>query len=80
MKIIQSWDKGLEKDKLDEFCNLFDLKVPLSRPFFFKIITIETGLNDFHKMILTCNKSHYSQKETQIVHYRYYENFNETIY
>ena len=41
---------------------------------------IETGLSDFHKMIVTVMKSHFQKKEPKIIQYRDYNNFSAEEY
>ena len=38
----------------------------------------ETGLSDFHKLVSTFFKSHYSRLKPKIVYYRNYKNFNNS--
>ena len=38
----------------------------------------ETGLNNFHKLVLTLFKSHYSRLKPKTVYYRNYKNFNNS--
>ena len=40
--------------------------------------TIETGLSDFHKMILTVSKTKYQKIGPTVINYRSYKNFNES--
>ena len=42
--------------------------------------TIETGLSDHHKMIITVLKSEFEKKEPTQVNYRSYKNFNEYLF
>ena len=39
--------------------------------------TIETGISDFHKMVVTVLKIHYKKQKAKVIHYRDYKNFNE---
>ena len=41
---------------------------------------IETGLSDFHKMIVTILKIYFQKKEPKIIQYRDYKNFSEEEY
>ena len=50
---------------------------PLS---FQKTIVTETGLSDFHKLISTFFKSHYTQLKPKIIKYRNYKNFEERAF
>ena len=38
-------------------------------------ITIETGLSDFHKLVVTVLKTFYKKQRLKIIHYRNYKNF-----
>ena len=87
-----------EHDKLEEFCNLFDLsnliqsntcftkthssKTDLiltnNSKSFQKSGTTETGLSDFHKLISTFFKSHFSRLSPKAIYYRNYKNFDES--
>ena len=87
-----------EHDKLEEFCNLFDLsnliksntcftKTHSSKTdliltnnsnSFQKSGTTETGLSDFHKLISTFFKSHFSRLSPKAIYYRNYKNFDES--
>ena len=40
--------------------------------------TVETGLSDFHKMILTVLKTKYQKIGASVINYRSYKNFNES--
>ena len=91
---------GMDVDKLDEFCNLFDLTNLIikdtcctknhkstidlfltKRPLFFqKTRTTETGISDYHKLILALFKSHYARLKPKIIYYRNYKNFNEELF
>ena len=37
--------------------------------------TIETGLSDFHKMIVTILKIYFQKREAKVINYRDYRNF-----
>ena len=43
-------------------------------------MTIETGLSDYHKMIITVLKVHFKKKEPITTKFRSYKNFNELIF
>ena len=45
--------------------------------FFQHSTTLETGLSDFHKMVITSLKTHHEKKEPLTVNYRSYKNFND---
>ena len=45
---------------------------------FQKSSVFETGLSDFHKLIVTVMKSHIPKKQAKIINYRNYKGFNET--
>ena len=90
----------MDVDKLDEFCNLFDLTNLIktetcctknhkstidlfltNRPLSFqKNRTTETGISDYHELISTFFKSHYTRLKPKIIYYRNYENFNEELF
>ena len=79
---------GSGKDKLDEFCNLFDL-TNLVREVtcctnrsnsFQKTCTTETGVSDYHKCISTIFKSHYSKLKPKVIHYRNYKDFHDSLF
>ena len=38
---------------------------------------IETGISDFHKMVVTVMKTHYKKQKTKAIHYRIYKHFHE---
>ena len=91
---------GMDVDKLDEFCNLFDLTNLIktetcctknhkstidlfltNRPLSFqKNRTSETGISDYHELISTFFKSHYTRLKPKIIYYRNYKNFNEELF
>ena len=45
---------------------------------FQKTMAAETGLSDFHKLVSTFFKSHYSRLKLKIVYCRNYKNFNNS--
>ena len=45
---------------------------------FQKTMATETGLRDFHKLVSTFFKSHYSRLKTKIVYYRNSKTFNNS--
>ena len=91
---------GIDVDKLDEFCNLFDLTNLIktetcctknhkstidlfltNRPLSFqKNRTTETGISDYHELISTFFKSHYTRLKPKIIYYRNYKNFNKELF
>ena len=91
---------GMDVDKLDEFCNIFDqtnlIKTETcctknhksaiglfltNRPMSFqKSRTPEAGISDYHRLISTFFKSHYTRLKPQIIYYRNYKNFNEELF
>ena len=91
---------GMEVDKPDEFCNLFDLTNLIktetcctinhksttdlfltNRPLSFQKTRItETGINDYHKVILIFFKCHYTRLKPKTIYYRNYKNFNEELF
>ena len=78
--------KGIEFDKLDEFCDLFNLTDLVTSPTCFtkthkstidliltnkgnclqKTENTETGLSDFHKLIITFLRSHFSRLKPKV--------------
>ena len=88
---------GRELDKLDEFCDLFNLKnlirnetcstrdhkssidlILTNKPESFQNTCItETGLSDFHKLILTFFKTQITPLKSKIVFYRNYKHFED---
>ena len=42
--------------------------------------TTETGISDYHKLIATFFKSHYTRFKPKIIYYRNYKNFNEDLF
>ena len=91
---------GMDVDKLDEFCNLFDLTNLIKTETccttndksrinlfltdralsFQKSRTTETGITDYHKLISTFFKSHYTRLKPKIIYYRNHKNFNEELF
>ena len=57
--------------------DLFLTNRPLS---FQKSRTTETGISDYHKLISTFFKSHYTRLKPKIIYYRNYKNFNEELF
>ena len=57
--------------------DLFLTNRPLS---FQKNRTTETGISDYHKLIATFFKSHYTRFKPKIIYYRNYKNFNEDLF
>ena len=47
---------------------------------FQKTRTTETGISDYHKLILTFFKSHYTRLKLRIIYYRNYKNSNEDLF
>ena len=45
---------------------------------FQRSLVLETGLSDFHKLIVTVMKSHIPKQQPKIIKYRNYKGFNET--
>ena len=45
---------------------------------FQKSLVFETGLSDFHELIVTVMKSHIPKQQAKIIKYRNYKGFNET--
>ena len=92
--------KGFGFNKLDEFCDLFNLtnliktetcftkshnslinlfltNKPLS---FQKKHVTETGLSDYHKLISTFFKSHFTRLRPKVITYRNYKKFDENVF
>ena len=47
-----------------------------NRPWIFQCTTtIETGISDFHKLVVTVLKTFYKKQRPKIIHYRNYKNF-----
>ena len=44
---------------------------------FRQIHAIETGISDFHKMIVTFMKTHYKKQKQKTIQYRNYKHFHE---
>ena len=42
--------------------------------------TIETGLSDHHKMIITVMKSKFKKNDPNILNFRYYKHFDENLF
>ena len=47
-----------------------------SNRIFLSSCTIETGLSDFHKMIVTVLNIYFQKRETKLMNYRDYRNFS----
>ena len=43
-------------------------------------MTIETGISDFHKMVMTVLKLFYEKQKPKIIHYRNYKTFNANLF
>ena len=92
--------RGFGFNKLDQFCDLFNLtnliktetcftkshkslidlfltKKPLS---FQKTHVTETGLSDYHKLISTFFKSHFTRLRPKVITYRNYKKFDENVF
>ena len=53
-----------------------DLVLTNSNRSFQNSCTIETGLSDFHKMIVTVLKIYFQKREAKVINYRDYRNFS----
>ena len=53
-----------------------DLMLTNSNRSFQNSCTIETGLSDFHKMIVTVLKIYFQKREAKVINYRDYRNFS----
>ena len=98
---------GMNFDKIVEFCNLFDLinliktetcctknhKSTIDLFLTNRLLsrTTETGISDYHKLISTFLKSHYTRlkpkviyyrnyKKPKVIYYRNYKNFKEDLF
>ena len=92
--------KSFGFNKLDQFCDLFNLtkliktetcfakshksfidlfltNKPLS---FQKTHVTETGLSDYHKLIWTFLKSHFTRLRPKVITYRNYKKFDENVF
>ena len=47
---------------------------------FQNIVTIETGISDFHKMVITVMKVFYKKQKPKIIQYRSYKNFDNQVF
>ena len=43
-------------------------------------LTIETGISDFHKMVITVMKVFYKKQKPKIIQYRSYKNFDNQVF
>ena len=43
-------------------------------------MTMETGISDFHKMVITVLKFFYKKQKPKIIHYRNYKTFNANLF
>ena len=77
---------GRELDKLEQFCNPFNLRghksttdlILTNNPKSFQNTCIkETGLGDFHKLIMTFFKTEITRLKPKIVFYRNYKHFED---
>ena len=57
--------------------NLFLTNFPLR---FQNTGTIETGISDFHKMVITVMKVFYKKQKPKIIQYRSYKNFDNLVF
>ena len=91
---IDVTNKGTKFDKLDEFCDLFNLTNLVTSPTCFtkthkstidliltnkgncfqKTKVTETGLSNFHKLISTFLRSHFSRLKPKAIYHRKYKN------
>ena len=92
--------KGFGLNKLDQFCNSFNLKNSIktetcftkshkslidlfltNKPLSFqKTHVTETGLSDYHKLISTFFKSHFTRLRPKVITYRNYKKFDENVF
>ena len=43
-------------------------------------LTIETGISDFHKMVIMVMKVFYKNEKPKIIQYRSYKNFDKQVF
>ena len=43
-------------------------------------MTMETGISDFHKMVITVLNFFYKKQKPKIIHYRNYKTFNANLF
>ena len=70
---------------LNGFCNVNSLKTlnraptcfknPNNPSYFQQTYVIETGISDFHKMVVTVMKTHYKKRKAKTIQYRNYKHF-----
>ena len=48
--------------------------------FFQNTVAVETGISDFHKMVVTVLKVFYTKQKQKIIQYRKYGNFNNDLF
>ena len=87
--------KGFDFNKLDQFCNLFNLTNLIKTESYKSLIDLfltnkplsfqkthvtETGLSDYHKLISAFFKSHSSRLRRKVVTYRNYKKFDEHVF
>ena len=73
---IDNKSSNSDKDKLEIFCDLFNLKNLVhskSSLHFQKTHVVETGLSEYHKMISTFFKACSSKLRTKVIYYRSYK-------
>ena len=54
-----------------------DVILQIEKKSFMKSSTVNTGISDCHKMVLTVMRAHYEQLKPLKIQYRSYKNFNE---
>ena len=57
-----------------------DLNLTNRRKFFQNTNVIETGLSDFHRMVVTIMKTSFRKLKPKIMNYRKYKNFSNDIF
>ena len=57
-----------------------DLFITNRSKYFQNTSTIETGISDFHKLVVTVLKMFYKKKKPKIIQYRNYKTFNKQLF
>ena len=92
MLVLGDFDANISEPTLTSFCTLFKLKNLVKEPTCYKnpnnpscidlfltvlIYFFETGLSDFHKLVVTLLRSKVESLPPKIISYRTYKQFNE---
>ena len=78
MIIFYFWEILILNHRDYPFC--MDLLLTNRPKCFQSTMTMETGISDFHKMVITVLKFFYKKQKTKIIHYRNYKNFNANLF